>query len=546
MAQSKIETINWDKMEEQVAYYRDHLDIFIEDQFPPIKLTPAQHVMARAFGRFEDIKLVCSRGFGKTWLVALCCFSMCCLYPGTPVVVCSGTAGQATLVLGKIRQLAELNPNIANEIKCTSVKTYVSLSGDKGKCMLKNGSTIESYAIDGMRGLRAKIIVADETPEIKTETREAIVSPIRNYRRELSMSYGFKDFPSKSVCITSACEKTNDFYNDFLVNTREMGKGSPTFFSCVFNYEAAIKNGITDEEFFMQERSRMPESIFEMEYNSIFIGQAKNSVFPYELTQACRTMENVETKQPRNTKSRYVIALDIATSTADTADNAVIAVVKFSEHADGAYALKLVYMRSFHGKDLNVLAKELRAVYHNRFPNAEKLIYDARGLGDSFHKFMDEPWIDPETSKEYPPLICDDTNTFSSVAVPILHAVRAVQQTNVRMATRLRVALEKRQLQLPVNNRTIVSKRQEENKTDMSPEDLAVFLEADALQFELANIVNKITPSGNYVYDTPNLRLHKDRYSALAMAVDYIIDLEEESIQKYKRGPVCIGIVSNF
>lgn len=57
---------DWDLMERQVQFYRDHLDIFIEDAFPPAMLTMTQHVSVRMIGNGDDIKIVCSRGYGKT------------------------------------------------------------------------------------------------------------------------------------------------------------------------------------------------------------------------------------------------------------------------------------------------------------------------------------------------------------------------------------------------------------------------------------------------------------------------------------------------
>lgn len=63
MAAPKIGVItNWDAMEEQIIFYRSHLDIFIEDAFPPIKLTRDQHVIARQFGNCDDMDDVQSRG----------------------------------------------------------------------------------------------------------------------------------------------------------------------------------------------------------------------------------------------------------------------------------------------------------------------------------------------------------------------------------------------------------------------------------------------------------------------------------------------------
>lgn len=48
--------------EDQIIYYKDHIDIAIEDLCKPIRLTDVQHVIARNFGNKSDIKIVCSRG----------------------------------------------------------------------------------------------------------------------------------------------------------------------------------------------------------------------------------------------------------------------------------------------------------------------------------------------------------------------------------------------------------------------------------------------------------------------------------------------------
>lgn len=104
---------NFSAAEKQILFWRDHLDIAIEQMFAPIKLTRDQHVIARAFGRGSDVKIVQSRGSGKTWLVALCCAATCVLYPGTVCAVVSGTAAQATIVLQKLKLISDQNPNLA-------------------------------------------------------------------------------------------------------------------------------------------------------------------------------------------------------------------------------------------------------------------------------------------------------------------------------------------------------------------------------------------------------------------------------------------------
>ena len=451
-------------------------------------------------------------------------------------------------MLQKLKLIAEQNPNVANELTAAGARTLVQLSKDKGKCTYKNGSTIESYAITSMRGLRAKIIVIDECPEVDQADQDAIVSPIKNYRREISFNYGFQDFASKTVNITSACEKSNSFYNEFLRVAKDMARGVKGSFACALDYRAAAANGITEMAFFEKERERMPSLVFEMEYGSKFVGATTNSAFPYELTSSCRTLEKVELEQPKNSRSRYVISLDIATSEAKGADNSIICVIKFTERADGTFAKKLVFMRSFHGKGLDILAEEIRRLYHIKFPNSEKIVYDARGLGDSLDRFFDKEWVDPVSGKEYPPLTVDDVASRSAAAIPALHPFRAVNSLNQRIYTNLRVALEKRTIELPAASRNIQVKQAEieDASKRMSSYELAVFFEADALQFEMGNIISKIGSSGNVLYDTAKVNQHKDRYSSLAMGNDYICELEKENVKKYKRGPTCVGIASNF
>jgi len=539
---------DFESAEKQILFWRDHLDIAIEQIFAPIKLTRDQHVIARAFGRGSDVKIVQSRGSGKTWLVALCCAVMCVLYPGTICCVCSGTAAQATLVLQKLKLIADQNPNLANEISASNARSLVQISKDKGKCTFKNGSYIESFSIDSMRGNRAKILVLDETALIPQEEQDAIIGPCKNYRRDISFNFNFADYPSKTVCTTSACAKANTFYDDFMRVLRNMAKGDTGSFACALDYNAAAANGITDMEFFLKEKEKMPDETFQIEYGSKFIGSDANSALPFDLTSKCRTLEQVELYQPKNSKSRYVLCLDIATSRAKGSDNSCLVTEKFTEASDGTFNRKVVNIRTFNGEPLDFLAQVVREYYHVRFPNTEKIIYDARGIGDSFDRFFDREWIDVNSGKEYPPLVVDDMPLVNPEAEQALHPFRAVNNLNQRIYTNLRVAIEKHKIEFPVQERIMRSKQLEieDESKRLSKEEMAVFLEADAMQMEMGNIVEKTSSSGNKTYDVPKATQHKDRYSALAMANDYISEIEKQNVKNYQKGPVCIGITGGF
>ena len=211
-----------------------------------------------------------------------------------------------------------------------------------------------------MRGNRAKVMVIDESPEVKADDLDAVIGPVRNTKRDICHQRGIADYSSKTVSITSACLKSNYFYAMFMGALREFSRGSASNFACSLDYRSAARVGITEMEFFLKEQKKMPEAKFAMEYGSIFVGAEAGSMYPYDLTESCRMLRQVEYAQPKGSTSNYIMGVDLATSSEKTADNAVICILKLVELENGSYLKKLVYMRSYHGKRLDALADEIR------------------------------------------------------------------------------------------------------------------------------------------------------------------------------------------
>lgn len=182
-----------------------------------------------------------------------------------------------------------------------------------------------------MRGNRAKIMVIDESPEVKADDLDAVIGPVRNTKRDICHQRGIADYASKTVSITSACLKSNYFYAMFMSALREFANGNTSNFACALDYRSAARVGITDMEFFLNERRKMPEAKFAMEYGSMFVGEESGSMYPYDLTESCRTLRQVECAQPTSCTSDYVMGVDLATSSERTADNAVVCVLKLVE-----------------------------------------------------------------------------------------------------------------------------------------------------------------------------------------------------------------------
>lgn len=448
------------------------------------------------------------------------------LYPGSNIAVVSGTAQQATLVLKKIDDELIKIPSILREIDAKG-HAPVQVSNEKGRCRLKNGSKIESYSMRSFLGNRAKIIIIDEAPEVKKKDLDKIVNPVLNTTRMVAHQAHFNDYNSKMISITSACFKSSHYYKQFTDILNRMSRldfNSGRYFACALDYRSALRLGLTKESFIEDQKDQLPQQTFDMEYGAIFAGSDKGSIFPYELTEPCRVLQDVELCQPPKSTSDYVISVDLATSPAKDSDNAAICVLKMIERENGTYLVRLVNMRTFKGRGLDKLAEEVRKMLV-RFPNTVKVVFDHRGLGDAFHLFLSEPWLDRNTGKEYPPLVMDTEHSTIKNAVPLLRPVIADPKVNQQLITVTTVCLEQRKLELPIQSRRIVEDRliEEDDKgrtirsKTISTEEMGIYIETDALQVELGQIVAKETHAGNIIYDTAKYNQHKDRYSALSM-----------------------------
>jgi len=518
-------------------------------------------------GNGKEVLMVNNRGAGKTWVVAVCCLAYAVLWPGSMVAVISGTGEQATLVLRKIESDFIRNENVLREINCSGGRRPVSLTRAKGRCVLKNGSIIESFSIGTFRGNRAKLLIIDEAPEVNAADWEAVALPVLNTTRGVAIQHGFKDHPSAVCSITSACLKSNHFYDKFtdaLKRIADPTKRSDGVFACALNWECSARIGITSREWFLDQKERMTEEKWMTEYESIFLGAESGSLFPYEKTQKCRTLKEVEVAMPAGSKADYVIAIDIAVSGATSADNTAISIIKLIDAGEGFIKRKLVYMRTYHGYTLTMLADELRRLLV-KFPRTIKVVFDHHGVGNAFPQFLSEPWLDPNTGKEYPPLVLDTDPYSIQNAVPLLRAIDANNAFNQKCVNVTTIALEKGTLELPVESRRLVNgkiadastervtvskdgtiiEEGEDNRHKLTTEEIAILYEADALQIEMGNIVSRPSASGYPIIGTAKSTQHKDRYSSLSYGLAFIADLEDERTRKYRSGSSdeCIVLV---
>ena len=112
--QKIMETVAW-----RAGYYRANPQRFVSEVLG-IHLKLFQKILIWAMMYFNFAMYLAARGQGKTYLTALFCCVRCILFPGTKIVVSSGTLKQANEVLLKIQDdFMKRSPILCSEIeKC--------------------------------------------------------------------------------------------------------------------------------------------------------------------------------------------------------------------------------------------------------------------------------------------------------------------------------------------------------------------------------------------------------------------------------------------
>lgn len=141
------------------SYYRANIDIFVEEYLQLDFLKWFQMMLLVMMDRARVFVWIAARGMGKSFLIAIFVVVRCILYPGTKVVITSGTRGQSVNVLEKIQtELMPVSPNLRKEIDLQNSK----FSGQDAKIMFKNSSYIKVVtASDNARSNRANILISN-------------------------------------------------------------------------------------------------------------------------------------------------------------------------------------------------------------------------------------------------------------------------------------------------------------------------------------------------------------------------------------------------
>lgn len=168
-------------------YFGTTVKLLMGIELHPIQIALLQEFWTRPFPMF-----IASRGFGKSFSLALYSMLKCILVPGTKIVIVGAAFRQSKIIFEYMENMWRTSPIIRS----------IFSSNDDGprrdvdRCTIRLG---DSWAIavpmgDGskIRGLRAHIIIADEFASISPDIYETVVagfaavsaSPIQNVKEE--------------------------------------------------------------------------------------------------------------------------------------------------------------------------------------------------------------------------------------------------------------------------------------------------------------------------------------------------------------------------
>ena len=168
-------------------YFGTTAKLLFDVELHPIQISILQEFWIRPFPMF-----VASRGFGKSFLMALYCTLRCILVPGTKIVVVGAAFRQSKIIFEYMETLWRNSPILRSIFNGNDDGPR----RDVDRCTMRLG---ESWTIavpmgDGskIRGLRAHIIIADEFASISPDIYETVVSgfaavsanPIQNVKEE--------------------------------------------------------------------------------------------------------------------------------------------------------------------------------------------------------------------------------------------------------------------------------------------------------------------------------------------------------------------------
>lgn len=542
---------NIDSIREQIAFYREYPDLFIDDIKGPdctFKFRYVQRIFLRAIMRHRYVYCTFTRGFSKSFLAIMGLMLKAILFPGSKVFVTTGGKEQAALItISKVEEICKLIPALSKEIVWDRGAT--KKSKDSVKYVFKNGSELDILAArESTRGQRRHGGVIEEVILVDETALNEIIIPTTNVDRNLpDGSTDPNEVVNQSQTYITSAGWKNSFAYDKLIEILISSILFPDQYMVLGgDYELAILEGAVKEDMVdeMKLNGTYNESSFDREYGSKWTGDIENAFFSNDLFEKHRILSQPEYEYSnRSSKNAYyVVAVDVGRKGC----NSEAAIIKCTPQPQGDAIKTVVNIYSLSAEHFEAQSIHIKKLYYKY--KARTVVIDANGIGAGLVDFMVKSQIDPETGDTLPPFEVgggtyaeadQDYKKFRTddMEKDALFLIKANAPINTEAHSYLQTQMSSGKIKFLIDEQTAKAKLMSTKMgQSMTPEErneyLLPFQQTSILKDQLLNLVES-NEGVNIILKQNNRSIPKDKFSALEYGM-YFIKIEEDKKKKRK------------
>lgn len=541
-----------------VAFWRKNPHVFAK-QYLHLDLRLFQKILLIMMNYCVTFIMIGARGVGKTFLSAIFCVTRAILYPGSKIVIASGTRGQSINVLEKI--LLELKPN-SPELAAEIDDKQTKINGTNAQIVFLNGSYIKVVtASDSARGNRATLLLIDEFRMVPKDVIDTILRKFLTQRRmpryaELTKhekEQEYKKERNKTIYLSSAYFTDHWSYTKCTDTFKFMLDPSRRDFVCGLPYQLSISEGLLDGEAVEEEmlETDFNQIKFAMEYEAVFWGNEEGAFFEFNSVAKNRKIkypmlpEDIAAKlksdvrvriQPKLPGEKRILSVDIAlmASTKHKNDASALHVTQLMPTKASRYSVNLVYTETNEGFRTEQEALRIRKLYEEF--NCDYIVLDVKNLGLSIFDMLSTDLSDPESGEIYPALSCCNNQDVAARCVvrdapKVIWAMNGSAKFNSDCALLLREAFRSGRIRLLENEYDGERELGEIKQFGLlSPQDQSAlmlpYINTTLLINELVNLRHE--ENGGLVKLSEKSGMRKDRYSSLSYNYYVAVQLEKD------------------
>lgn len=487
---------------------------------------------------YNFVMYLAARGQGKTYLTALFCCVRCILFPGTKIVVSSGTLKQANEVLLKIQDdFMKQSSILRSEIeKCNIGQNDASI-------YFKNGSWIKTRtSSENSRSARANCIVVDEfrmvdETVINTVLRKFLTSP-RQPKYLQKPEYAHMQERNKEIYMSSAYFKSSWAYRKAQSYTLNFFDDTKKYFICGLPYQVSVREGLLSRSQLEDEMSEADynELVQQMEMECLWFGDTDGSLFKFDELTARRRLRkafpplsfcNDKITIPKLTATgKRILSIDVAlmqSTKKKKNDASAIFINDLIQVNDTAYQSNFVYGETFEGLKTDELGMIVMKYFYEY--QCTDLVLDTNGIGLGVYDFITKDQICQENGKRYQAMTCINDKDMAERckirdANKVVWSVKANANFNNEICVLLRNGIQNGKINFLIPEQDVDTSLKETYKGyfKMSPTEQAKlkmpYIQTTFAIYELVKLDHEVKNGNIKVKEVEGMR--KDRYSSIA------------------------------